>query len=168
MSPNRHARRSTLAFTMPMRLAISAIGLLVIFAIAACGSETSPPTPKTLELRIYDGSDAGTPPLTAADIIRSSARTEPGDTAESSLLSFRLSRRGVRRFHDLTRRLARRGRRTHHPQRFVLEINHKVYARPSVDYRVFPDGLDASQGLQVAGLRQSIARRLAAEIRGDS
>jgi hypothetical protein len=136
---------------------------------AACGSHHSTEAKRrTFQLRIFDAANKADVQVTAADVVRQSARTEAGETAGSRLLYFRLTRSGTVKFSRLTRTLAHRGRRVHRSQRFTVEINHRVYARPMVDYRVFPEGLDASQGLQIAGLRQSVANRLAREIRDTS
>lgn len=48
----------------------------------------------------------------------------------------------------------------------VLAVDGHVYARPSVDYRAYHDGLDGSSGLEMGSLRLAVAQRLAKEIRG--
>ncbi len=81
------------------------------------------------------------------------------------MLSFRLTTNGARKFHSLTRALARRGARLRRPQRFAFAVNGRVYSRPFVDYRAFPNGLDGRTGIQVEGMTLATAQRLAREIR---
>ena len=151
---------------MKTLLTASIVGLACGAMTAACGPQNTPQPPqKTFQLRIYDAANMAKVRLTVADVVRSSARVESGETAGSGFLYFRLTRDGVLKFRRLTHELARRGSRVHRSQRVAIEINDRVYARPMVDYRVFPDGLDASQGLQIGGLKLSVANRLADEIR---
>jgi hypothetical protein len=154
---------------MKTRLGVGIVALACGAMTVACGSQNAlQPPPKTFELRIYDPANNAKAGLTVADVVRSSARAESGETAGSGLLYFRFTRAGVLKFRRLTRELARRGSRVHRLQRLTIEINHRVYERPTVDYRVFPDGLDASQGLEIDRLTLSVASRLAQEIRNAS
>jgi hypothetical protein len=114
---------------------------------------------------MYDATKRSKLRLTIADVVRSSAHAERWETAGSGVLYFRLTKHGVLVFQHLTQELARRGKALNRRLHVTLEINHHVYARPMVDYQVFPQGLDASQGLQIGGLTLSMARRLAEEIR---
>jgi len=152
---------------MRTRLAVGFIALASgALAAAACGSgDTSQPPQELVQLRIFDATNKSRIRVTMSDVIRSSARAESGETAESGLLYFRLTRAGVLKFRRLTHELAKRGKRIHRVQAFTLKINNRVYARPTVDYNVFPSGLDASQGLEISGLTFGVTRRLANQIR---
>jgi hypothetical protein len=139
---------------------------MVLATTAACGGDRRDSAhARPFELSIFDPANAMNARLTINDVVRSSARAEAGETAEAGLLYFRLTRTGLRKFRQLTRELAKRGKRLHRLQSFAIEVNHQVYARPRVDYKVFPDGLDASQGIEINGLQLSLARRLASGIR---
>jgi hypothetical protein len=143
-----------------------ALTALLGLVVAACGTQRPhEPRLQQPQLAIYDADRAVRVHVTMEDVVRSSARAEPGETAMSGLLYFRLKREGILKLGRLTRALADRGKRTHRMQRFAVEIDHHVYARPAVDYRVYPMGLNASQGLQVSGLTFSAATRIAREIR---
>jgi hypothetical protein len=147
-----------------MRAASSAAAILVSALTCAALAAAARDTFRPLKLRIYDPAGQIRAAVRAADVVRPSARAtrEPDG---SGALSFRLTKHGVATFHILTRGLARRGARLHKRQAFVLEINHKS-ARPEIDYRVSPDGVDASGGLEVSGMPFSVARMLAQAIRG--
>jgi hypothetical protein len=128
-----------------------------VLAPAACGAATR------FTLSIYDPSGEATTRLTMTDVVRSSARAASVE-GRSAALYVRLTRVGAQKFHTLTRDLARRGARLHRPQVFVFQINSHVYARPVIDYRVYPNGIEGD-GLQIDGLRLATARRLASQIR---
>jgi hypothetical protein len=132
--------------------------LVVVFGLAACGSTAHP------GLRIFDPSGRATPVVTTADVLAASPRVLRRPNG-SAVLFLRLTRAGALRFQALTRALSRRGARIERPQPFALEVGGKVYARPLVDYRIFPGGMDATAGLQIAGLRLDTARKLVAAIR---
>jgi hypothetical protein len=135
--------------------------LLVIGVSAGCsGSRTAPP----IGLRIYDPAGRVKGQVTSTDVVRSSVRTsrEPGGTAG---IFFALTRRGKQRIHRLTRALAHRGARLHRIQQFAFEVRGHVYARPRIDYRAFPDGIDGAPGIEIPGLTPGAARRIAAQLR---
>jgi len=117
-----------------------------------------------VELLIYDPVGRAKSEVRTADVVRSSARAsrQPGGSAA---LYFRLTKIGALKFHSLTRALARRGARLHRSQRFAFEVGGRVYARPLIDYRAYPNGLDGRSGIQVDGLKLATAQRLAREIR---
>jgi hypothetical protein len=127
--------------------------------LLACGTTTR------LDLRFYDATGVVKAQVTAGDVIRSSARAgrEPDGHA---FLYFRLTSTGVAHFRSLTHGLARLGAKAHRFEAAAFEINGRVYARPQVDYRQFPDGMDAQPGLDIGIASLDFARRLAKEIRG--
>jgi hypothetical protein len=115
-------------------------------------------------LRLYDPTGKVPTQVTQADVIRPSAwaSEQPDGTW---YLYFRLTNRGNARFATLTRALARRGARLHTWQRFAFEIDGRVYLRPFVDYKAFPNGLDSSEGFEFP-FSYELAHRLAKAIRG--
>jgi hypothetical protein len=117
-------------------------------------------------LRMYDASGAANTALTLADVARSSVTAAPDPiTPGVYALYFRLTNQGVTKFDRLTRLLAQRGARLDSFQHLVFEVNGHVYARPAVDYLLSPHGLDGRNGIEIPGLKQRTATRLAAEIR---
>ncbi len=125
---------------------------------SACG------TASHLTLRIYDPTGQAKSEVTTADVVRSSARASR-EHGGSAVLFFRLMNEGSSKFHSLTRALARRGARIRRRQPFAFEIDGRVYARPLIDYRAYPDGLDGRPGLQMEGLRLETAQLVARHIR---
>ena len=118
-----------------------------------------------LQFRLYDPTGGARTVVTAADLVRSSARAtrEPD---ESGKLYFRLTSHGVAKLRVLTRELAQRGARLRQPQRFEIAVAGIVYVRAPVDYRIYPEGLDARSGINIR-MRLSAARALAKAIRSD-
>jgi hypothetical protein len=77
-----------------------------------------------------------------------------------------LTARGQRRFRQLTRGLAHRGANLHRAQHFAIAVRGRVYSRPLIDYRLTPDGLDATQGVTISNVPQRMVKRLADVLRG--
>jgi len=125
----------------------------------ACGAATR------FEFRVFDPTGYAKTQVVSSDIVRSSAHASLGPGG-LPVFSVDFTSEGAKKFHSLTRTLARRGARLHHPQSFALEIGGRVYARPVVDYRAFPDGLDGQSGIQIQGMSPATAQRLARQIRG--
>jgi hypothetical protein len=136
-------------------------GLATSVSVAAASVTASP-----FELRMYDPARLAKIEVTTADVVPSSARAsrQPGG---SGRLYFRLTRQGAMKFHTLTLALARRGARLHHSLPFAVEINSRVRARPLVDYRAFPDGLNGASGVEI-GMPLPLAQMLARQIRRGS
>jgi hypothetical protein len=111
-------------------------------------------------MRIYDPTGHVTGEVTEVDVIPSSVETWRGTS-----VNLELTARGRRRFLRLTRGLAHRGAKLHRVQHFAIEIGGRVYSRPFIDYRVWPDGLDATPGVELSNVPPKIARRLADELR---
>jgi hypothetical protein len=138
---------------------LTAIGALAILAADGCAGA------KDFRFRLFDPTGHVPAEVATADILRSAARAYP-EPGGSAALFVQLTPRGASEFHALTRGLARRGARLHRRQSFVVTIDGHVYARPFVDYKASPDGLDGRSGLELQGLKLATARRLAKEIRG--
>jgi hypothetical protein len=115
-------------------------------------------------MRIYDPSGRVSAEVTEADVISSSVKTWSGAGAGTSI-NLELTAHGRASFLRLTRRLAHRGAKLHDVQHFAIAVDDRVYSRPFIDYRMSPDGLDATGGVQIANIPSKMAERLAAEIR---
>jgi hypothetical protein len=71
----------------------------------------------------------------------------------------------VEHFDELTRLVAERGVREHRNQHFAVAFDGHVYARPYLDYRLYPKGLRGDSGLELANLPSSVAQKVVSEIR---
>jgi preprotein translocase subunit SecD len=81
-------------------------------------------------------------------------------------INFELTAHGQRTFLQLTRGLAHRGAKLHRVEHFAIAVRGRVYSRPSIDYRLTPDGLDTSPGVSIANVPPNVAKRLADALRG--
>lgn len=102
--------------------------------------------------------------LTLQDIDRLSVRTIAEPKGRMTL-AFRLTSKGVAKFDTLTRLLSQQGSKTHRLQHLVFAVDGHIYARESIDYRLYPQGLDGRNGLEFAGLPRSSALKVAREVR---
>jgi hypothetical protein len=128
---------------------------------SGCGSGNPGPA---AGLRIYDPSEHMAGEVGPTDVVRSSVRTSP-DQPGTAVLFFQLTSRGKQRIHTLTRALARRGARLHRNQHFAFAVSGHVYARPFIDYRALPNGIDGEPGIEISGIPRKVAQRIAAEMR---
>jgi hypothetical protein len=53
----------------------------------------------------------------------------------------------------------------HQVQHFALDVSRHVYARPFIDYRSTPDGVDGKAGFEIPGLSPKVAKRVAGQLR---
>jgi hypothetical protein len=113
---------------------------------------------RSLQFRIYDPTGRSPIEVTTEDL-------EPG-TAEAGqgALYVQLTDRGRERFRALTRSIAREGARRQRAQTMTLEVDGEVVTRATIDYRVFPDGIDGDQGLEFQGMSLATAVELAHRI----
>ncbi len=136
------------------------IATLVLLMSTACGGSSS----HELGFRTYDPLGHVKVEVTESDVLRSSARAAREPDGSWSF-SFRLTDEGQAEFRRLTRALAKRGARLHRPLRCVTEMNGTVLSRSTVDYRIFPDGYGAEEGMWFPGFHPAAARRLANQMR---
>jgi hypothetical protein len=132
---------------------------LTVFTSAALASTTQS------RLRIFDPSGLVKTEVTNDGVVRSSVRAVRQTDASGSLIGT-FTKVGAAKFCSLTRALARRGARLARPQHFAFEVAGRIYTRPWVDYKAFPNGLCGSPGFEVGGMRLAVARSLARLIRG--
>ena len=138
-----------------MRLVLA--GAALVFLVAAGGAAAAS------GVRIYAIGDTTAPQISSADIIRASIRA--ASDAGQPVVAFSFTRAGAKKFHLLTLALARRGARLHRFARFAFEVDGKVYSRPYVDYRAFPQGFSGSAGVEVDVSSLATARKLAGLMR---
>jgi SecD/SecF fusion protein len=105
------------------------------------------------------------PALTAADI--DSAKQEFDPVTNQPVVALTLSGDGRGRLAALTRGVARRAKQTGTQQHFAIVVDEKVVSRPFVDPRTSPNGIDATNGIQIqGGFTVAQARDLADRIDG--
>ncbi len=136
-----------------------------IAVLAGCGSSHRSATVKQRPpgMRIYDPARHVAGEVTETDVIPSSVKTWRGEGATN--ITFELTAHGRRSFLRLTRGLAHRGAKLHRVQHFAIEIGGRVYSRPFIDYRLSPDGLEPTPGVEISNVPPKIAKRLANELR---
>jgi preprotein translocase subunit SecD len=130
--------------------------------VTGCGGAHRSAAPA--DLRIYDPTGHVRFEVTERDIVASSVKTWRGDGTTS--INFELTRHGQRSFLALTRGLAHRGAMLHRVQHFAIAVRGRIYSRPFIDYRLTPDGLDATTGVSIANVRPRMAKQLADALRG--
>jgi hypothetical protein len=114
---------------------------------------------------MYDTRHQANVEILTSDLVRSSVKvgTVPGNPPS---IYVKLTDRGESKFRGLTRVLAKRGKRLQAIQQMTIEVNGKVYDRVGIDYKVYPDGLNADTGLEILSFDDlATARRLANEMR---
>jgi SecD/SecF fusion protein len=60
---------------------------------------------------------------------------------------------GGKKFHDITRSEAQRGKLRGSPQHFAIVLDRQIQSFPQIDYTQYPDGIDPINGAQITGLR---------------
>jgi hypothetical protein len=113
-------------------------------------------------MRFFDPTGIETTQLTKADVVRSSIRGVP-ESGHAALVGA-FTKTGAAKFCALTRQLARRGSRLHQTQYLAFEVAGRIYAKPAIDYKLFPNGVCGSPGFEVV-MPLNVARRLALLIR---
>jgi hypothetical protein len=115
------------------------------------------------QVRIYDPSHRIVTEVRTRDVIRESARAMR-DPAGNAAVFFRLTAKGAVKFQMLTRAIAHRGAKFHRNEHLTIQFG-DFLSRPSIDYRLSPNGLSPKPGIEVLGMTVAQARRLAREIR---
>ena len=149
-----------------MRIRAASVLLTAAALAASVSVATASVTASPFELRMYDPARLTKTEVTAADVVRSSARASRR-LGGSGSLDFLLTRQGAMRFHTLTLALARRGARLHRSLPLAIEVNGRIRTRPHIDYKAFPDGLSGTSGIEIL-LPLPLAQMLAKQIRGGS
>lgn len=116
-------------------------------------------------LRIFDPTGAIKVQVTSAEVALSTVRAVSTPTGEAALVG-KFTARGRVKFCTLTRGVAKRGTRLHHDQHIAFAVAGHVIGRPTIQSRLFPNGLCGSPSFEVAGLKLAEARRLSRAIRG--
>ncbi len=98
------------------------------------------------------------PVLTGADIKNPAQSFETNGTGEP-IVTFSFNSSGAKIFEAVTRKIAQRGQEAQLPgvtkaeaeQHFAIVLDEQLITVPKIDYREYPEGIDASQGSQISG-----------------
>ena len=133
---------------------------LVLCALGVAGAASAQSGAK-VTLRIYDPTGHSHAQVTLAGIVRSQTHVTHIGDLPTGTLGIVFTKAGRTDFCKLTRALARRGARLHdHHELSAFSVNGRIYARPYIDYRVYPNGLCGVPSLSVQ-LKLATARHLA-------
>lgn len=108
------------------------------------------------------------PVLSTADVAKPRVSTDAGGNPD---VEFGFTAAGARRFQALTAQVSHRGQTVSTlgmtlDQHFAIALDGRLLTVPSIDYRIYPDGITTtSQGADVSGLTAKSARDLAVELR---
>jgi preprotein translocase subunit SecD len=105
------------------------------------------------------------PALVGRDVASATQDVDP--VTNQPVVALTLTGDGRGRLAALTRGVARRGKQTGTRQHFAIVVDDKVVSRPFVDPRTSPNGIDATNGIQIqGGLTVTQAQDLADRIDG--
>jgi preprotein translocase subunit SecD len=117
-----------------------------------------------------------TPELTGADFDRERTRQDFDTNTGEPIVILEFNETGAKKFHEITRKLAQRGRsfmnRTNVSdelafQQFAIVVDGVIIAAPTIDFNENPDGIPGDNGAQITGIGSlEEVRALAAVLRG--
>jgi hypothetical protein len=135
--------------------------------IVTCGPTKTycPGAPEPEPTRTYYYVFIGRPDLTNADFDLGETRQDFDSNTGEPIVLLRFTSDGGERFHQLTRRLAKRGSLV----QLAIVVDGELVAAPAFDPRENPDGIDPSAGVQISGLASlQETRSLAGALRQSS
>jgi preprotein translocase subunit SecD len=93
------------------------------------------------------------PQLTDADLKLSQTQQELDPTTGQPIVTIQFSRRGDKKFLAITKAEAQRGAALGVPQSFAIVLDNQLYSFPTIDYSMFPAGIDPTAGgAEITGL----------------
>ena len=95
----------------------------------------------------------GIPEMTGADLKLSGTRQDFDPTTNEPVVLMQFTGKGGKKFHDITRAEATRGRLRGALQHFAIVLDGELKSFPSIDYSQYPDGIDPINGAQITGIR---------------
>jgi preprotein translocase subunit SecD len=122
-----------------------------------------------------------TPEMTGADLDRKQTRQDFDTNTGEPIVILKFNEAGARRFREVTRELAMRGRMFENRgnadeevafkqfafKQFAMVVDGVLMAAPTIDFKETPEGIPAGKGVQISGIGSlEDARRLAAVLRG--
>ena len=131
-------------------------------ALCRSGLRSCPGIPELEPSRTYYYVFPGAPRLTAEHFVLAKTRQDFDSVTGEPVVLLRLNPEGETTFRDLTRRLVRRGGAS--VTQFAIVVDGELISAPTFDPRVYPDGLDASSGIQINGLASLEEARALAQV----
>lgn len=106
------------------------------------------------------------PGLTGQDVTEARATRQQGALGGNQpIVTMQFTGKGRQKFADITRQLAVDGALKGQLQRFAIILDGQIVSNPTVDYKVYPTGIDGSNGAQIEGnFSQGEAETLAKQI----
>jgi SecD/SecF fusion protein len=92
------------------------------------------------------------PELTGGGLKLSGTRAD-FDQNNQPIVLMSFTGKGGKKFHEITRAEAQRGKLRGTPQHFAIVLDRQIQSFPQIDYTQYPDGIDPVNGAQITGLR---------------
>ncbi len=93
-------------------------------------------------------------PQMTGDMLKLDGTRQDFDTQSGQpIVTMQFTGAGNKRFHEITRDEAIRGRALGQPQHFAIVLDNEIRSFPQIDYSLYPDGIDPrGGGAQITGL----------------
>jgi SecD/SecF fusion protein len=103
------------------------------------------------------------PEMTGEDLKLSGTRADLDPQTGQPIVLMQFTGDGAKKFHDITREEAQRGRRLYNAsggagdpqvynQNFAIVLDNELITAPSIDFEQYPDGISGGQGAQITGI----------------
>jgi SecD/SecF fusion protein len=92
------------------------------------------------------------PELTGGGLKLSGTRAD-FDQNNQPIVLMSFTGKGGKKFHEITRAEAQRGKLRGTPQHFAIVLDRQIQSFPQIDYSQYPDGIDPINGAQITGLK---------------
>ncbi|HEV8248827.1 MAG TPA: protein translocase subunit SecD [Gaiellaceae bacterium] len=103
------------------------------------------------------------PQMTGGDLKLSGTRADFDTQTGQPIVLMQFTGEGAKKFHDITREEAQRGRRLYnasggqgnpqlYDQNFAIVLDRELITAPSIDFEQYPDGISGGQGAQITGI----------------
>jgi len=124
-----------------------------------CPPDIVSPTRNFFYLFRYDPAN-GVPELTGADLKLSGTRQDFDTTTSQPIVLMQFTGKGAKKFADITRRIAQRGKLLTNTlgggnkitQHFAIVLDREIKSWPQIDWEEYPNGISGSNGAQITGL----------------
>ncbi len=101
------------------------------------------------------------PEMTGSDLKLKGTRQDFDTTTNEPIVLMQFTNSGGKKFHDITRLLAERGRIVHNRiggadesafQQFAIVLDREIRSAPTISYKDNPDGIPGNSGAQITGI----------------
>jgi SecD/SecF fusion protein len=97
--------------------------------------------------------DPPSPAMTGQELKLKGTQQDFDPTTGEPIVTMQFTGKGNKRFHEITRQEAIRGRALGQPQNFAIVLDDEIRSFPQIDYNRYPDGIDPTGGgAQITGL----------------